>query len=109
MPATPPPELIHAAERAAGNAALSRLRTLGWSTDEILAALDDGPSEAALPGRVAAACRAARPGALEDFADAVAAGMASVAVQTFAASFALAGINAANAYHQAERGDAVTA
>lgn len=104
MPATPPPELLAAAQRAAGQSALSRLAALGWSTDEILAALDDGPTEAALPGRVAAAWRAALPQARHDFAEAVAVGMTGAAVMTFRASAALAGISAANAYHQAERG-----
>ena len=100
-----PPELLAAARRAAVAACNTRLRRIGWTSEEIVRAID-APEDVApnLPALLLEECRKAHPGAVADMADAVAAGMHNVAAQTFAASFAIAGIAAANAYHQATRG-----
>jgi hypothetical protein len=98
------PEVVTAAARAATAAAVARLRVLGWTTDEIIAAVESPDRcDAHLLCRTRDALQAAMPQAREDFAEAVRARMPSAALQTFAASAALAGISAANAHHQAER------
>jgi hypothetical protein len=101
---TVPPELLTAAAAVAAAAAVERLRVLGWSTDEIIGAADVLPViETHLLYRVREAMRLAMPQAVEDYREAMAVRMPRLAVQTFTASAVLAGIDAANGYHQAQR------
>lgn len=104
MPAKLPPELLTAAATAATAAAVECLRVLGWTTDEIIGAANVLPvTDSHLLARVREALRLAMPQAVEDYREAMACQMRRVAVQTFTASAVLAGIDAANAFHQAER------
>ena len=104
MPAKLPPALLNAAAAAATAAAVERLRVLGWSTDEIISAANVLPvTETHLLARVREALRMAMPQAVEDYREAMAVRWPDIAVQTFQASAVLAGIDAANAFHQAER------
>lgn len=104
MPAKLPPELLTAAATSATAAAVERLRVLGWTTDEIIGAANVLPvTETHLLSRVREALRLAMPQAVEDYREAMAVRWPDIAVQTFQASAVLAGIDAANGYHQAER------
>ena len=104
MPAKLPPELLTAAATAATAAAVERLRVLGWTTDEIIGAANVLPvTDSHLLARVREALRLAMPQAVEDYREAIAVRWPQLAVQTFQASAVLAGIDAANGFHQAER------
>lgn len=104
MPAKLPPELLTAAATAATAAAVERLRVLGWTTDEIIGAANVLPvTDSHLLARVREALRVSMPQAVEDYREAIAVRWPQLAVQTFQASAVLAGIDAANGYHQAER------
>lgn len=104
MPAKLPPELLTTAATAATAAAVERLRVLGWSTDGIIHAANVTPvTESHLLARVREALRLAMPQAVEDYREAIAVRWPDLAVKTFTASAVLAGIDAANGYHQAER------
>lgn len=78
-------------------AAFRRLAVLGWTQEEIHA------DRHGIAARVNDATAAAFPSAMDDARQAIEAGMDEAATQTFAASFALAGIAAANAHHDAAR------
>ena len=96
-------DLATAAVTFAVNAAWRRLYLIGWTPAEVR---DDSE---ALAAAVNAAVRAAIPAALADARAAIEAGMAAAAEETFRASFALAGIEAANRHHAARRPEAVPA
>jgi hypothetical protein len=81
-------------------AAFRRLAVLGWTQDEIHA------DRHGIAARVNDATAAAFPSAMDDARQAIEAGMNDAANQTFAASFVLAGIAAADAHHAATRPEA---
>lgn len=83
-------DLYAIAQREARKAAVRRLVRLNWSADALKNAAVD-ITEAA-----DRATRAAWPAALADALEAVRAGMTDAALMTLEASFALAGIAAAN-------------
>jgi hypothetical protein len=80
-----------------------RLDVLGWTRRDIAAQAD------AIADAVIAAGLELLPAALDDARQAIEAGMADAAAQTFAASMALAGIAAADRHHAATRPEAVPA
>lgn len=88
---------------AVSRACFRRLDVLGWTRADI-AAHHDAIAEA-----VIAAGLEFLPAALDDARQAIEAGMAAAAAQTFAASMALAGIAAADRHHAATRPQAVPA
>lgn len=93
----------HLAQAAAGialQAANRRLVRLGWAVDYMIA--DADPIAAA----VQKALDEAWPSAIADAEEARKAGMIDAAAMTMEASFALAGIAAADAHHAATRGAA---
>jgi hypothetical protein len=96
-------DLATAAVTVAVNAAWRRLYAIGWTPAEVR---DDSE---ALAAAVNAAVRAAIPAALADARAAIEAGMPQAAEETFRASCAIAGIEAANRHHAATRGELVTA
>jgi hypothetical protein len=104
MNATIPPTLVEAAAVVATQYAVEKLRRLGWTTDEIISAANVTPvTETHLLDRCREALRLAMPQAAADYEEAMRARMPAVAMKTLEASAALAGIAAANAFHQAER------
>lgn len=104
MPATIPQKLIEASAVVATQYAVEKLRRLGWTTNEIISAANVTPvTESHLLARCRDALRVAMPQAAADYEEAMRAHMPAVAMKTLEASAALAGIDAANGYHQAER------
>jgi hypothetical protein len=99
-----PMELIRISQDAARRAAAARLEKLGWTPGEIADAMDNHATAGdTLPNRLHDAYEQALPEATRDFDAAVECRMIDAALHTFAASHVLAGIAAANAFHQAER------
>lgn len=91
------------AANQATKACTRRLIRLGWSPDRIAA--DAGQIADAVQQAIAAAW----PSAKADAEQAIAARMYDAAAMTLEASFALAGIAAADAHHAATRPEAVPA
>lgn len=89
------------AANVATKAAARRLQVLGWSADYVAA--DAGPIADAVQKSLADSW----PAAMADANAAIDAGMIDAATMTLEASFALAGIAAADAHHAATRPAAV--
>lgn len=96
-------QLSALAANVATQATNRRLVRLGWSVDDILR--DAGT----IADEIQKALAAAWPAAMADAEQARAARMYDAAAMTLEASFALAGIAAADAHHAATRGELVTA
>lgn len=90
--------LENIAASVAVQAANRRLVRLGWSVDYMIADADT------IAAAVQEAIDLAWPSAIADAEQARKAGMIDAAAMTMEASFALAGIAAANAHHAATRG-----
>jgi ABC-type proline/glycine betaine transport system substrate-binding protein len=80
-------------------AAMTILRNMGWSNDEILQA----GSEWLLP-RLTAECKARLDEAVDDFREAMEAGMSAWATRAFVMTFIAAGIKVASEGHAEFRG-----
>lgn len=96
-------QLSAIAANVATKAAHRRLVRLGWAVDRILSDAD------AIADEIQKAVAAAWPAAMADAEQARAARMFDAAAMTLEASFALAGIAAADAHHAAAAAELATA